>query len=160
MGEALLKLRKASEQVDRLNDRPRDDGLNPQERRALRVMRREAAAAGSKLTSGGKGGLPPSLVLGVMRRDKYRCKTCGELGSDQNGGLGVHHRGGIVASKWLSRQGHQNKPANIVSICNSCHDRLHEKARAEGNDSSQVLPEGDEGTKRDKGDRPVAHPEA
>jgi 5-methylcytosine-specific restriction endonuclease McrA len=121
---------------------PRSEELRPGERKALWKLRAEAQEVGSHLASGGKGGLPPSLVLGVMRRDKYRCKTCGVLGTKDNG-LSVHHKGGIVESKWLSKKGHANDPNNIVSICERCHDRLHEKAREEGVDSSQVKPEGD-----------------
>jgi len=80
-----------------------------------------------------------------MKRDGYQCKVCGEMGDKYaNGGIGVHHKGGIVESKWLSKKGHSNNPNNIVTICNRCHDQLHQKARAEGRDSSQVEPEGDQ----------------
>lgn len=140
----------------RKSDRPQRDRLSHEERQALRKIRLEARAAGSFLTSGGKGGLPPSLVLRVMRRDKFMCKTCGELGDkDENGGLGVHHKGGIVESKWLSKKGHANEENNLVSICGRCHDKEHNRARAMGVDSSQVTPAGDVGTKRDHG-KPVS----
>jgi len=113
-------------------DRAQDDGLKPQERQALWKMRDEAEQAGSQLTSGGKGGLPPSLVLGVMRRDKYRCKVCGELGNmEENGGIGVHHKGGVEnpTSKWLAKKDHANDPNNLVTICKNCHDHIHEDDR-------------------------------
>jgi hypothetical protein len=148
-----------AERQSRKSDRPQDDGLKPGERKALWKLRQEAKDLGSQLTSGGKGGLPPSLVLGVMRRDKYRCKTCGELGDvEENGGIGIHHKGGIVASKWLSSKGHSNDPNNLVTICGRCHDKEHEEAREEGDDSSQVTAEADEGDpRRDKG-KPLARP--
>lgn len=125
--------------------------LSGEERFALRTLRNEAHEAGSKLASGGRGGLPPSLVLGVMRRDKYTCKRCGELGTSDNGGITVHHIGGIDESVWASKKGHKNEPNNLVTLCTKCHDAIHAQARAEGDDSSQGTPIGDEGTKRDHG---------
>jgi cytochrome c553 len=111
---------------------------SPEEEKALASIRKEAAKAGTTLESDGEGGLSSSLVLGVMRRDKYTCKVCG---GKEN--IGVHHKGGIVKSKWLSQMGHKSTPENLVTICASCHDNVHEDARAEGVDSSQVTPEGD-----------------
>lgn len=112
------------------------------EERALAKMRDEAGERGALLANGGEGGLPSSLVLGVMRRDRFRCKRCGRNGLGV-GGLSVHHKGGVVASPWLSRKGHSNDPNNLVTICKSCHDAVHEKARTDGVDSSQIKPEGD-----------------
>lgn len=145
MSEVLAKWAKAKHngQSERKSDRPQDDELRPGEQKALDKIQKEAKQVKSFLTTGGKGGLPPSLVLGVMRRDKYTCKTCGQKGSKENGGLGVHHKGGVAESKWLSAKGHTNDPNNLVSICANCHDKVHEKARAEGVDSSQVTPDGD-----------------
>lgn len=143
MSEQLAKYVKAQEKA-RKPDRPQEDELPRAEKRALQKMQQEAKEIGSQLTTGGKGGLPPSLVLGVMRRDGYRCKKCGELGDmEKNGGLGVHHKGGIPESKWLSKKGHANDPNNLVSICHDCHDDVHEEARENGTDSEQVKPEGD-----------------
>lgn len=113
------------------------------ERMALHKMRREAREAGAVLKSGGKGGLPASLVLAVMRRDEFKCKVHGDRGEGEHGGLEVHHKGGIVESRWLSQKGHKNELNNIVTICNKGHNEIHNKARAEGVDSSQVKPEGD-----------------
>lgn len=111
---------------------------SPEEEKALETMRSEARAKGATLATGGEGGLSPSLVLGVMRRDKYTCKVCGEKQD-----IGVHHKGGIVKSKWLSKMGHASTPENLVTICEHCHDNIHDEAREEGVDSSQVTPEGD-----------------
>lgn len=117
------------------NNKPK---RSPEEENALETMRKEAKKAGASLATDGEGGLSPSLVLGVMRRDKYTCKVCGE-----NQNIGVHHKGGVVKSKWLSKMGHANKSENLVTICESCHDNVHEEAREEGVDSSQITPEGD-----------------
>lgn len=106
--------------------------LPPEEAKALRTTRQEAAEAGATLHSDGRGGLPPSLVLGVLRRDGWRCKRCGEAAD-----LSIHHKGGIFASTWLKKMGHATTPANLVTMCNRCHDAIHEQARAEGIDSSQ-----------------------
>jgi hypothetical protein len=100
----------------------------------LRTMQREARRNGVTLTSGGKGGLPPSLVLGVFRRDKWRCKIHGDRGEGKRGGLGVHHKGGLEnpTSKWLKKKGHVNDPNNLVTLCNQAHDEIHERDRALG----------------------------
>jgi len=132
--------------------------LSLEERRALNNMRKEARQAGAKLKSNGEGGLPPSLVLGVMRRDKFTCKVHGDKGEGEHDGITVHHKGGIVESEWLSQKGHKNDPNNIVTLCGKAHDEIHEKAKREGVDSEQVTPEADKGTKRDHG-LPDAKPE-
>jgi 5-methylcytosine-specific restriction endonuclease McrA len=140
MSEALKTWAK---HADRTRER-HEPVLSREERRSLQLIRQEARAAGSELKSNGKGGLSPSLVLGVMRRDEYTCKVCGQKGNKaENGGIEVHHKGGIVESKWLSEKGHKNVKNNLVTICVACHDRIHNKAREEGVDSSQVEPEGD-----------------
>lgn len=121
------------------NDRP----LSPGERQALRTLRMEARASGAVLANGGKGGLSPSLVLGVMRRDEYTCKVHGDKGEGNNGGLQVHHKGGIVESRWLSNKGHRNVRNNIVTLCSRAHDEIHTRAKREGVDSSQIQPSAD-----------------
>ena len=144
MGEAAAKY--MAERNGRKSDRAKQDELPAPEAKALEKLRDEAAAKGATLATGGKGGLPPSLVLGIMRRDEYRCHRCGK-----NKDLSLHHKGGIVASKWLSKKGHHMDPNNITTLCSKCHDTIHEQAREEGEDSSQVTPEGDKGTSRDHG---------
>jgi hypothetical protein len=113
-------------------------GLNEQEQKALSLLRSEAKKAGATLAHDGEGGLPPSLVLHVMRRDEFTCKRCG---TQEN--LIVHHKGGIVRSDRLSQMGHRNVPQNIVTVCEPCEDKQHTQARKDGVDASQVEPEGD-----------------
>jgi hypothetical protein len=113
------------------------------DRRDLALMRREARLAGAELKDNGRGGLSPALVLKVMRRDEYRCKIHGDRGEGDNGGLSLHHKGGIVASARMSNLGHKDLLRNLVTVCERAHDELHDAARAEGIDSSQVEPEGD-----------------
>jgi hypothetical protein len=108
---------------------------------ALARMRQLAKKYGVKLENDGEGGLPSSLVLAVLKRDHFECKRCqGKRGKP----ITVHHKGGIPESKWLSEKGHSNDPNNIVTLCTECHDDVHEQARAEGVDSSQVKPKGDD----------------
>ncbi len=140
MGKALARIAQAEQ---RKSDRAQKDRLPPQERAALRRIRIEARKAGSYLTSGGKGGGSPSFVLGIFRRDRFKCKVCGEVGTKENGGLGIHHKGGIVSSDRMSDLGHRWVRDNLVTICARCHDNIHNEARAEGTDSSQVQPEAD-----------------
>lgn len=139
MSKILAKWMKHKQRGKRKFEKP----LSAPERMALHKIRREAKLAGAILKSNGKGGLPPSLVLTVFRRDEFTCKVHGDKGEGEHGGLEVHHKGGIVESKWLSEKGHKNVPNNLVTVCAKAHDELHEKARAEGVDSSQVEPEGD-----------------
>ena len=151
----------------RQNDRAKEDDLKPGELRALHTLQREAEEKGTTLQNDGKGGLPPSLVLGVLRRDDYACACTAEHGlHDDREKCGtrdqitLHHLGGIAKTKWLSRQGHSNDPKNILTTCAECHDKMHEQARERGDDSSQVTPEGDKGNpRRDKG-LPDANPKA
>jgi hypothetical protein len=114
---------------------PREDKpeLSREERRALHKLRMEAKRAGASLSSAGRGGLSPSLVLTIFRRDKYRCKVCGGDGKE-SGGLQLHHKGNVEnpASRWLAQKGRSNDPNNITTICASCHDNIHDEDRAKG----------------------------
>lgn len=141
MGDIAKKLMQKSkpDKNGRRSDLPKDDDLPPDEQRALQKIRSEAARAGSFLTSGGKGGLRPSLVLGVMRRDEWRCKKCGELGNEiENGGLSVHHanqhiQNPKVRAKGIraNEEGRRNDPGQLHSVCAKCHDDIHEEDRDE-----------------------------
>lgn len=133
MSDLSVRLRRATKREE--DD---DTPLHPHEQTALEKLQAEAEKRGVTLQNDGKGGLPPSLVLGVFRRDKFRCKRCGTKKM-----LTLHHKGGIVESDWLSRKGHTNDPNNIVVLCAECHDEMHNEARDEGIDSSQMKPEGD-----------------
>lgn len=124
--------------------RPKRDNLSEQELKARQKIIDEAAAAGATLERpGAKGGLTPSLVLGVFRRDGWACKGCGTKEE-----IGPHHKGGIVRSTWLSKKGHRNDLNNLSILCKDCHGKAHNEARADGVDSSQILPEGDRGNPR------------
>lgn len=131
MGRALVEMMRGS--------RPRPEPTpSAEERRALLKLRQEAARAGAVLRRRGRGGLPASLVLAVMRRDGYRCKVHGDAGEGECGGLEVHHKGGVVASAWLHGKGHRNVMNNLVTVCGRAHDEVHDRARAAGHDSSQT----------------------
>lgn len=114
---------------------PKDERreLSREERKSLHKLRMEAKKAGVELASAGRGGLSPSLVLHVFRRDHYKCKVCGGNGKD-SGGIQLHHKGNVEhpASKWLAKQGKSNDPNNIVTICTRCHDNIHNEDRAKG----------------------------
>lgn len=144
MSEATRRLAKAKDDLDAVADEKRqeqDDAEEPeQEARVRKKIIAETERAGATLgRPDAKGGLPPSLVLGMLRRDKFRCKACGARED-----LGPHHIGGICSSERTSRLGHQNKLSNLTTLCEDCHDKAHEDARAQGVDSSQVKPEGDQ----------------
>jgi cytochrome c553 len=118
---------------------------SPDEQRALKTLQREAKQAGSDLATGGEGGLPPSTVLGVMRKANYECKACGRLGDmETNGGLSIHHKSehlenpkAKARSQLLRSQGKKDAESNIVALCAHCHDAVHERDRAEYGDAEQ-----------------------
>lgn len=100
--------------------------LSTSERKALVRMLREAREAGALLANGGRGGLPPSLVLGAFRRDGWRCKRCSAAGAAESGLL-VHHKGALKypESLWLQRKGKSNELNNLVTVCKRCHNAVH-----------------------------------
>ena len=127
MSDAVVKLAK--------NRKPPDKGEEPKlsenEAKALAKIQAEAKENGATLATGGKGGLPPSLVLGVFRRDEWKCKKC--QGKKM---LSVHHKGGtpnLVSRALRSNKGHSNDPSNIVTVCEECHDDAHEEQNDEAN---------------------------
>lgn len=99
--------------------------IPPREAAVLAIIAREAETAGATLRSGGRGGLPPSLVLGIFRRDHWRCRRCG--GKED---LTIHHVGGIILTKWLVKKGARNDPANLLTLDHKCHDKVHDEGRA------------------------------
>ena len=126
MGQELAKLTR----IDAKHRRIAQNHMTPpDEKAALVVLRREARRSGATLATGGKGGLPSTLVLSVMRRDQYRCKRCG---GNQN--LVVHHKAGLKnpTSEWLAKKGKSNDRNNIVTICDSCHSAVHDEDEALG----------------------------
>lgn len=126
MSEALAKFAKARKRAEK---RPR---LPPDERKALAKIRSEAKAAGATLETAGEGGLPPSRVLGVFRRDEWRCHRCGKQER-----LSIHHKAGAtnLVSKALAKRGHRSKPEDLVTICGECHDAIHNEDRAAGGEN-------------------------
>lgn len=106
------------------------------DRQSLALLRREARKAGASLATGGKGGLPPAVVLEAMRRDGFRCKRCGSQYM-----LGVHHKGDVVnlVHRALRKNAHAVKPEALVTICEAredggeaCHDAIHQLDRDVG----------------------------
>lgn len=132
-------------------EKPERKPLSAEERLALHRLRHEAKKAGAKLKDYGRGGLSPSLVLTVFRRDQFKCQKHGDRGEGKNGGLTVHHIGGVVESDWLSKKGHKNEKQNLAIVCDRGHDEIHNDARKDGTDSSQVLAEADKGSRHDHG---------
>jgi cytochrome c553 len=124
MSNAVVRLVK-----NRKPDRSQEDKLGENEQKALAKLQAEAKQQGATLATGGKGGLPPSLVLGVMRRDEYKCKKCGESKD-----LSVHHKAGTpnLVSRAMRRKGHSNDPNNLVTVCAGCHDDVHQEDRDAG----------------------------
>lgn len=103
------------------------------EAKALERMQAEAIEHGATLHSEGKGGLPASIVLGVFRRDQYRCHKCG--GRED---LSLHHKADILASDYLRRLhkiAGRTDPRNLTTLCQRCHDSVHEEARREGTEA-------------------------
>jgi phage terminase large subunit GpA-like protein len=104
--------------------------LSESEAGALAKMRAEAEKHGATLATDGKGGLSPSRVLGQMRKDKYRCPACG---GHEN--LSVHHKYKLENphASWSRKSSGEIRNA-ITTICEKCHDRIHDRDRDEGQD--------------------------
>ena len=137
MGQASIAYAK-SQQKDQ--PKPEKRKLSAQERNALKKLRREAKQAGATLETNGEGGLAPSLVLGVMRRDKYTC-TNGDCPNPKKN-LTVDHISGHpkeIASDRGARNrkdlrrgvalGHVNTMDAIHTLCATCHDSVHDRER-------------------------------
>jgi 5-methylcytosine-specific restriction endonuclease McrA len=65
-----------------------------------------------------RSAIPPAVRRRVLARDGHRCATpgCGSTGS-----LEIHHRVPVSS-------GGSNDPSNLVTLCRSCHQSLHEIA--------------------------------
>jgi hypothetical protein len=111
--KAILKLRQLEQEAN-------IDNLPDQEKTVREQTITEAGANGATITNV-HGGLPPSLALGVFRRDEFRCKRCGG-----HHDLGLHHKGGQKASRHAWR-GKKNSPNNLVVVCKGCHNSVHEE---------------------------------
>jgi hypothetical protein len=118
----------------RRSDLPKEDDLLPEQRKALDAMRREAKQNGATLATGGKGGLDPRLVLGLLRKAKWRCKKCG--GAED---LSVHHKAGAknLVGERLLKRGKTDDQEGLAVICEPCHDDIHDEDRAAGGDHDE-----------------------
>jgi len=123
MSEAVVKLAKNRKPPP---DKGQEQKLSPNEAKALAKIQQEAKENGATLATEGKGGLPPSTVLGVFRKHRWRCPACG-LKED----LSIHHKAGTpnLVSRALRKKGHSNDPSNLSVLCAKCHDNIHEKDR-------------------------------
>lgn len=105
------------------------------EARALERIEVEAIENKATLHSNGQGGLPSSVVLGILRRDGWHCHKCG--GKDD---LTLHHKADVLASPYLRRLhkiASRTDSRNLVTLCQKCHDDVHEAARAAGQEAPE-----------------------
>jgi 5-methylcytosine-specific restriction endonuclease McrA len=54
-----------------------------------------------------------ALRLQVLRRDRWRCQSCGSLSN-----LEVHHQ------RFRSQSGHDSEQ-NLITLCTQCHTGIH-----------------------------------
>ena len=52
----------------------------------------------------------------IIERDNFTCQECGFF--SMTTGLAVHHKQQLI-------HGGDNKPENLVTLCNSCHGKKH-----------------------------------
>lgn len=140
MGDAARKLMGKRDQP---GQREHDKPLPQNEKRALKKLQQSAKKQGCLLSSNGEGGLPPSLIWHVFKRDadengKFRCKVCGEKGTEENQGLGAHHKNQHIAAPAARARGirdnatgKRNDPAGLIVVCGRDHDAVHQRDRAE-----------------------------
>lgn len=98
---------------------------------------RSRGRAGS-LNASWKGGVTPErqrlyrsmewrrLVASVFERDGYHCARCGEPKRGK-GSLHAHH-----VRPWADHPALRMDPANLVTLCQSCHLWVHSRANVEG----------------------------
>lgn len=60
-----------------------------------------------------RGHLYRNLSNWVLRRDAWRCQTCGAMSN-----LEVHHK------QFRSRSGNDDEE-NLITLCSRCHSALH-----------------------------------
>jgi len=53
----------------------------------------------------------------VLRRDGWRCQSCGTMSN-----LEVHHK------QFRSRSGHDSEE-NLITLCSACHASMHGESR-------------------------------
>jgi ATP-dependent DNA helicase RecQ len=58
-----------------------------------------------------------SLRQQVLRRDGWRCQSCGTMSN-----LGVHHK------QFRSHSGDDSEE-NLITLCSACHSSVHEQTR-------------------------------
>jgi hypothetical protein len=61
------------------------------------------------------------LIRSIYRRDNYRCTQCGSPKRERRG-LHAHH-----VKPWATHPELRADPSNIVTLCRTCHERLHSK---------------------------------
>jgi len=61
----------------------------------------------------------------ILERDGFQCRLCGGDGSR----LVVHHIDGTGASEGHRNVNSNDAPENLVTLCDSCHYRIHKTAR-------------------------------
>ena len=54
----------------------------------------------------------------ILKRDSYECRLCGEKSK-----LVIHHIDGTTNRK--SEKNANNNPINLITLCRSCHIRVH-----------------------------------
>ena len=75
-----------------------------------------------------RGGHSPYTVLYykmrpfILERDGFMCQMCGVSEQDSGRELSVHH---------IDRSKENNAPANLISLCQSCHTKLHRSKQFE-----------------------------
>ena len=100
------------------------------DRRAYRGLLAEAKQHGATLANDGRGGLSPRLVRARMRKDGWRCKKCG--GTDS---ITVHHKAvDNLVGPAVAALGHAATMKAIVTVCEKCHDSIHDVGREAGKD--------------------------
>ena len=58
-----------------------------------------------------------NLRLQVLRRDRWRCQSCGAMSN-----LEVHHK------RYRSHSGNDSEE-NLITLCVSCHEEMHSRRR-------------------------------
>jgi 5-methylcytosine-specific restriction endonuclease McrA len=80
--------------------------------------------------------IPPAIREYVLKRDHYKCVICGRPATD------VHHvytRNSFIPAFLEVPPTKKNMhPWNLISVCHSCHRRIHDKGLPDGTKEAMV----------------------
>jgi hypothetical protein len=92
------------------------------ERKALSHLIAEARKARAVLYRPARAFLPPSIILGVMRKDGFTCQMHGDRGEEQCKGLMIHRISDVVPDYATRFARNLNDRQNLITVCRAGYE--------------------------------------